>query len=542
MLMPGRKVCIGICSIAVALIIVLSALPMILENQDETTARTLQVGEGSLMVTVLVNESDMDRPIEGALVTVWDNISAVSNQTIENGTCIIHNLTEGAYEVNASMPGYKTLDPINVIISAGNRTNTTIWLGATSITGQVTLSGSGNEPIADATIIVFGISPAGTKEFETQSESDGWFLVKGVPLGSYWVVASKFGYQSANKTVVVDDLDKPSFGINLQLSFLGYSAGAISGYILETDKSIPVPQAEVSIVANDVKITATSDVSGKYLIPNIPPGNYTVTAVKEGYDEGVYEGVIVENETETPNINITLQAKPGRLSGTVTSGLIIVFGATVEIVETGLSDITGSQGTYAIEDVPAGNYSVNVTATGYYQLRITGVNIERGQDYELNIILEAKPGQLMGVVRSADSLVVLSSANVTVSSGNDIRHTLTNDQGQYVFGGLPEGSYTIIVRYPEYSPFIESGINVTAENTTTFDVQMKLVKGALRGFISGMDLAHSLMALAFLMTIVILAVAVYLRLRWLQQPDKTPTIFEEEDLEEEEEEEADEEE
>ena len=163
-----------------------------------------------------------------------------------------------------------------------------------------------------------------------------------------------------------------------------------------------------------------------------------------------------------------------------------------------------------------------------------------------------KPGQLIGTVKATDTFTVLVGYRVFIN-GPEQRETFTNEQGQYVFAGLTPGNYTISINAPVgsgsiYSPYMASDIVIKSEGVTTRDVYLNLVKQSLGGFIFGMDLAHSFMALAFFITIVILTIAVYLRLKRIQpeggsdqRKDIVEPGIEEDDLDEQEEKEEEEE-
>jgi len=524
------KASLQMAAIAIAIIFFVSSINYSLNSEENAAAHLLQQDYGSILVNVT---DEAGRPLENVNVTIVGNTSYWL--TRPNGTCFIDNLTADTYTIIAKKLGYK--EGVGIAIVQVNMTNNTqLVLTAGMVYGAIRAAET-LQPISNATIEISGNSLSGEIHLPAVlSSTDGSYIVKGVPIGEYDIEVNAFGYERSNKSIwiiTVDDINWSDFELK-------YTYGIISGFILG-ETLLPIPEAEVFVYVNSVRHSVLTDIGGAYEIPNIPAGNYTVGASQEGYYEGFFSNVIVINGERTQNVNITLVSMPGRLFGTVTSGAILVYGATVEIIGTGLSASTGSQGSYSIEDVPTGTYTVITTAPGYEINSTYGVIIERGESHELNIVLIAKPGQLMGIIRSADTFAVVSGCNVTITGASESRHTLTNEQGQYVFAGLPPGNYTIVVRSSDFAPYIASGIVITAENVTQRDVYLELVKEALGGFISGMDLAHSLMALAFLITIVILGMAVYLRLKGLQYPEKPPAVFEEEEGEAEEEEEAEDE-
>jgi len=98
-----------------------------------------------------------------------------------------------------------------------------------------------------------------------------------------------------------------------------------------------------------------------------------------------------------------------------------------------------------------------------------------------------------------------------------------------MFAGLEPGNYTLTVTgnstNSPHSPYIKHDILVTSEEIAVEDVYLQLVKQALGGFIFGLDLAHSFMALAFVITMILLTMAVLIRLKRLQKTEKEmPTV------------------
>ncbi|HDP96999.1 MAG TPA: carboxypeptidase regulatory-like domain-containing protein [Euryarchaeota archaeon] len=496
---------------------------------EGSNAITLQGGTGTLIVNVT---DEAGRLIPYATVAIYGNSTTFS--TGADGSVMIPDLPEGIYQVNASKLGYieDTLNEAN-IAEGGTTYLDPLILGGGSVFGYVYAANASSMPISGATVRLVGAALFGFFVLETQSAGNGYYSITGIPTGKYSLEGSAVGYMHTSQTIDITAYEDREIILRLD-----YNYGSISGFVLEELDPLPLPlsRVNVSLTVGSAKITVATDLFGRYTTPQIPPGSYEVTAEKTGYFTGSVEGVLVENGRMTENANISLVSKPGKIFGTVTSGAILVSGATVELEGIGLNSTTGYQGTYSIEDIPAGTYTIVTTAPGYDINRTINVGVERGKEYRLDIVLDARPGQLLGYVKSSEDFSVIPNCNVTITGSSESRMTVTNEQGIYIFAGLPVGNYTLVVRTPGYSPYIVSDIEITPDTPSHFDVYLDLEKEALSGFIFGMDLAHSLMALAFLFSIVILSVAVYLRLRGLQYPEKSPAVFEEEAGEEEEEE------
>lgn len=82
--------------------------------------------------------------------------------------------------------------------------------------------------------------------------------------------------------------------------------GIIMGTIFNKD-SQPIQGAKISLTINKQKKTYTSDAQGKYLIPNVPPGTYTVTYVAAGYSQQKTTATITAGQTLV--IDVTLNRR-----------------------------------------------------------------------------------------------------------------------------------------------------------------------------------------------------------------------------------------
>ena len=475
----------------------------------ETPAAILAANEGDLQVNVTDNAG---RPMADANITITGNSSYW--HTLANGAVIIKNLSEGLHYINASVDGYLP-DPNNpVTIVEGTIKFISLVVQGETLSGFV--QSKEGTAIDGANISVFGYP------WWASSSGTGAFSILGIPTGDYVVSASAAGFSSALKQIHV------TAGVSLSpvLFKLNYSLGTISGHV--SDGTIPLSNVTVSIVVSQIKLSISTDSVGYYRIPGIPTGDYTVTATREGYADVVNSSVHVTNGSETM-VNFNLTGLPAVLTGTVTTnisvGSVLVYGAFVEIVELGLNDTTDAEGGFEILDVPVGKFTIRVSAAGYNTTIVPNVDFVRGASLHLDIDLIPLPGQLTGMVRAIDTYLPLTGYRVTISGPTQME-TVTNENGQYVFAGLSAGNYTITVvpmnSTSGYSPYIASGIIVASNETTTHNIFMTLVKQSLGGFIFGMDLPHSFMVVAFFMTIAILTLAAYLRLRRLSGADKGP--------------------
>ena len=495
--------------IAVCLTILLMSLSSayLIHPFHGSPASAFGINEGDLQVNVT---DDAGRPVEGANVTVSGNSSYWL--TGINGQVLITNLSAGDQTISASKSGYINESKIATVVN-GSLRYANLQVRGGGLNGFV-LSMS-MSPVENATIEILG-----HPQYQATSDATGAYSLTGVPAGTYLFRVLADGYSPKSEGIAI------VAGSTLLHNFnLTYWLGSISGYVFDNGTS--VAEVEMSVQVGKKKISVWTESNGLYKLDDIPSGNYTVTASKQGYSDGVVSGIIVANNSPTINVNFSIVGMPARLYGTVTAiitaGSVLLYGALVEIIGTVFNDTTGTQGNYEMFCNQFGTFNVRASAPGYIDNVTYGVALGRGESVDLEIVLTPKPGQLMGTVRAYDTREPLSGFRVTIS-GPEQRETVTNDQGQYVFAGLAPGNYTITIvsanGTSRYSPYVASDIEITSEGTATHDVYMTLVKQSLGGFIFGMDLPHSFMVLSFFITIIILTLAAYLRLKRLSGEEK----------------------
>ncbi len=175
-------------------------------------------------------------------------------------------------------------------------------------------------------------------------------------------------------------------------------AGAVAGTV--TDGSSE-PIAGATVVLEDSGHSATTDANGTYLVDDVVPGDYTVTASADGYETASQSINVVEDETATADFALApLPAEAGSLSGTVTdddSGAGIE-GATIDLAST-VADgpsypaTTDGNGDYLIEEVEPGEYLATVSAPDYEDSSAQAVTIEPGELQTLDVALTPVPGE-----------------------------------------------------------------------------------------------------------------------------------------------------
>ena len=101
-----------------------------------------------------------------------------------------------------------------------------------------------------------------------------------------------------------------------------------------TTKHAAVPKAMVSVEnpATGLKRTVATSEVGYYRVASLSPGTFTVRVTAPGFETGVFENVLLEND-QTKTFNLTVKLGTAATQVTVTGEL--------PLVETGEAKVSG---------------------------------------------------------------------------------------------------------------------------------------------------------------------------------------------------------
>jgi choice-of-anchor B domain-containing protein len=158
----------------------------------------------------------------------------------------------------------------------------------------------------------------------------------------------------------------------------------------------------------------------------------------------------------------------GTVTGEVTRAgnpSIKVAGATLEVLQDGVSAVTDATGHYTLQDVE-GTYDVSVSAFGYQTTTVPATFVV-GTPTTLNIALDLLPsGSVSGVVTDAGTSLPVPGAEVALLATPLV--AATDGNGEYVHDPVPAGSYTVRVRAFGYAT-TEAQVDVAAGQGSTLD-------------------------------------------------------------------------
>ena len=491
-------------------------------------ARTLSASYNSTFNVTVTDEDG--RPIGPhlvgpATVKIVGNTTAPAGwKTDSNGSAMITgvfgNSTGTQYYLSVEATGFQTA--LELVVAIENRTtNVTIILVGGVILGKVSTAAMPPVGIRNATVYIPSLGP----RYSNKTNSLGQYIMKGIPEGqTYTVFANASGYVGALSNVYVPIAGSVDFVLTSQ-------TGSISGFVYDSATHIGLNGTNISVRIGNSVILVSSSTNGSYGFDNVPPGTYAVTATKIGFYSNTTTGVKVTRENQT-TLDFNLTEKPTLLRGAVRSGTLLLVRANISVVGTMFYNLSGPDGTYKITNLTAGTYTVKASRPGYVTALFEEV-IGHGEEKELNVNLAAIPGAILrGIVSTivGNVMVPLVDVKVTLVTTNITQNsTSTNILGEFAFTGLLPGNYTILFERADYRPMQVSDIAVTNDSTSSRQFLMTPLRHGFSGFIFGFDMPHSMMILGLFLTIAILAIAVYLRIRTFQAPGSAPAVYDEVD-------------
>src|SRR5712691_11495578 len=275
-------------------------------------------------------------------------------------------------------------------------------------------------------------------------------------------------------------------GILAPLAFLWGCGGVVSGQ--STQPSPPPPPQTYSIsgtispaaggsgatvtLSGAANATTTADSSGNFTFSGLANGTYTVTPSHAGYTFTPSSlSVTVSGANITTGLSFTAAAQTFAISGTI-GPAAGGSGATVTLSGAAAATTTADgAGNYTFTGLANGTYAVTPSRTGYtfnpstQAATVSGANVTG-----INFTATAQTGtfSISGTIIPAAG----GSGATATLTGPAAATTTTDTSGNYSFGGLVNGTYTVtpantgFTFTPTNQSVTVSGANVSGVNFT----------------------------------------------------------------------------
>lgn len=320
--------------------------------------------------------------------------------------------------------------------------------------------------------------------YQAITDREGRFYFPDIRTGDYELVARREGFGEYRKTGIRARPGSPLrlIPFTLERGDLGGEHGTVEGVVGLADGASPL--GTLVIVENVSRLTAT-DSEGRFSLPGLKPGDYSLVAVKPGYVVARRTAEVIAGATTTLE-PLTLAVAggavpagpPGRIEGRVTVvGGSLQAGVLVTVEGTSLVASTDPDGAFSIAQVPSGTYAVRFQKDQFFPYRQTNVVVEPDGEVALEATLRPIPSSnLFSTISQVENIGGLRGyvgvpGGVSPGGTEVVLDPLglaaeTQADGGYSFPVVPEGIYTISARREGYRTGTLVGIRVEAGKET----------------------------------------------------------------------------
>jgi protocatechuate 3,4-dioxygenase beta subunit len=295
--------------------------------------------------------------------------------------------------------------------------------------------------------------------------------------GTYSVYAEKSNFETVNISVsVVKGLSTTA---DFFLTELDTNAskiyGNISGIIRNSKDNSLIENVSIRTVP-PTSIVST-DISGKYSLLNITPGNYIIYAEKANFDSLNISVIVQKGLTTTADFFINeLDTNAFVTTGNIVGKIIdaktgIAVQEAVITTTPATSSVTSdANGNYKIINLQPGAYTISVTKYGF-QTTSTSIMVFAGNNTNADISLtEQSTGTISGVVRDDSTDVPIRGVSITTEPGTS--SVTTDSLGHYTIVSLEPAQYSVIAQKLGYVS-AQVSVLVIAEEQTTADIALQ---------------------------------------------------------------------
>ena len=430
-----------------------------IETEGQAGSVNLRMnGQGTVEVTVVsvtgAAPNEVLTPVPNAQVTLTALGALLDTRTaatLSTGVIRFTRVTSGEFTVSTRDRASGLVGTTLGMVSAGITTPITLRLQPVGTIQGIVFDVNGSTPRADIQVRVIsrerGIVTQGI------TDANGAFSFAPLPLsdGPYTLDAFADGRLRARVPGLVLNAANQVFAQNITLS----GVGTVSGVVLSETRQ-PVAAALVTLQMTEGQrfaYEASTDAQGRFTLPAVLLGSYTLTAGKDSRSARLNGRLSVDGETQTVEI---------QLGGATVTGIVYERNATtpvgagtrVYLVPSGRETLTidaAQSGAGSTTTDAQGRYVLAIPATGRYTIQsergtdrgraeLAATTLNPAQPYQANVVFLAK-GSVSGVVKDPSGNVQ-ANVMVTVTSNGAFRNSwtaTTNSAGQYVIAGVFAG-------------------------------------------------------------------------------------------------------
>lgn len=330
-------------------------------------------------------------PIENALVKMTSASNNYQQNTNNNGEAVISAALGVDYDYEVSADGYATQNGKVGVLNEAKTIEVTLQPVSelTVVVHRNTLDGATD--ISGVQVVVTENKEGGVQMASSTTSQNG-IVVLFVPDGSYKVAFSKDGFESKEETVEVNGktalntfLLQIYNTINVQVRRVGQMQGMPSQIQLKDSTGLEVIQ--------------TKNITTTVTFANVAYGQYILYVPEGDFSKETSQSITVNSEGMQVQVNLTpLYMVQVKVNPT---------GGNVEFTDSEGQKHTGSAGpvtyTARFDKIPAGNYQIKITSSGFNDFSTTG---SISGVYQTSVNLEytlTKPNKLVQITSKQSS-------------------------------------------------------------------------------------------------------------------------------------------
>jgi len=314
--------------------------------------------------------------------------------------------------------------------------------------------------------------------------------VSGAPGTSVTITGSGFGLTQGTSVVTFNGVTAtPSTWSNTSI-VVPVPATASTGAIVVTVGGVASNGVNFTVPPSIVSLSPTAGVTGTVVtvtganfgMPQTGtvtfggalavPTSWGASSIVVPVPSGATTGPVVVTVSGQASNGLAFAVGSGTIAGLISnaSNGSAISGAVVEALQSNAvlaSATSAAGGTYSIANLAPGVYDILVSAPGYGTTTLTGNTVAVGATTTVNASLGSS-GTIAGTVFQSDGVTPISGASLTALQGSDTVGTATTGPtGAYTISNLSVASYSLQAAAAGYTAQNQTGVSVTAGNTTT---------------------------------------------------------------------------
>ena len=285
------------------------------------------------------------------------------------------------------------------------------------------------------------------------TDKDGKASFTNLPEGSYSLTISKDGYVAKYISFNIEsgkETDLKTVEINSQKGSL---VGSVEADVVDDFANIIV---YIKSVDGSVYRTLT-DSNGNYTFNALPIGEgYSLIAYAHDFESSKVDNITIR-DTQTSSANkiflTKYQSVTGSISGFVRFADVTTSlnhaGIIVSVEGTDLEAITSRDGSFVLNNLIAGKYTLNFSDSNHITQTKTITIVDSSTIYVDRLSLVPKTGNLKGKIVDelgqgvANTTIILSTSSQTIT-------TVTDSNGTYTLNGILAGTHEVVASKDGY--------------------------------------------------------------------------------------------